>query len=826
MAFNPLKADEELGAVGHQQIDALTFSPEKADKALFNDDSVARQTINSNPEQEARFNDLSKKHGYQLDTVRRKTDDIEAVDLADRIKSASPTTRAAFQDVDFARLAHKDIENLSYIEGIFKGLGGSISESFKQAGRGVRVGATDSTSDRVDNLIPASVFPPGISMLEQQMLSRSLAAEFGIDNDGDLADAKEAAQASLFSEIKAGKEKIAELTPEDLSILQEGIRGGIHSLSVQAPLFAATLLSRSPVPMLAGMGSFEGFGAYGEARSEGLEHGQASLYAGTNASIEVLTELIPASQMVKALGPGWKSAISKFAIGELTGEQIATFTQSLNAYAHGLDEELENAVGLREKAEVQSRRQAVTFVSTLVAGGTQIGIASGAGALINRSEAGQKKLEELNQYLEQSALRESNPEKFRELIAKMSEEGVTDTIYLDAEGANVYFQGMYQGENILVGDDFKAAQDIKDQIESAIEEGRRIEIPIEVYATDIVGTDLQAGLAAHITMNSDALTQGELESADIQANIAELTKQSHEDRVENTEVYNEILGQQLAISTDRSTAETNAIVWEAHFKTWADRPGIKAQGLTPMDLLKRQFPSIGREVDPRLQKRMKAVTEADTLINMMRDGDVPQNADIFGESIIPYIMSQGGITDIGGELSALDVDEGKDGRFKRVITEGGDTLDGAAEYLMEAGYITERTEQAVVDAVAAELRGDPVYAMGNENTDLQSLQSNLNTLGDAIDQAGIDIDTMTNEEILTALGEVADPDALTQAIGDAIKPLPVASEQDFSDIQVVEEVTIEETGETVEATESAQAKFEAMMQRRDAVEQIRNCIGG
>ena len=50
MAFNPLKADEELGAVGHQQIDALTFSPEKADKALFNDDSVARQTINSNPE--------------------------------------------------------------------------------------------------------------------------------------------------------------------------------------------------------------------------------------------------------------------------------------------------------------------------------------------------------------------------------------------------------------------------------------------------------------------------------------------------------------------------------------------------------------------------------------------------------------------------------------------------------------------------------------------------------------------------------------------------------------------------------------------------------
>ena len=161
-----------------------------------------------------------------------------------------------------------------------------------------------------------------------------------------------------------------------------------------------------------------------------------------------------------------------------------------------------------------------------------------------------------------------------------------------------------------------------------------------------------------------------------------------------------------------------------------------------------------------------------------------------------------------------------------MITEGGDTLDGAAEYLMEAGYITERTEQAVVDAVAAELRGDPVYAMGNENTDLQSLQSNLNTLGDAIDQAGIDIDTMTNEEILTALGEVADPDALTQAIGDAIKPLPVASEQDFSDIQVVEEVTIEETGETVEATESAQAKFEAMMQRRDAVEQIRNCIGG
>jgi hypothetical protein len=250
----------------------------------------------------------------------------------------------------------------------------STGERFSQTARGITSRAVDRLPDSID--MP----PPGVPIEDIDRaggVREYYAQVYGIRSNEELQRVKAESQQRTVEQIQASQQRVAELTPEDLNIVERGIRGGAESLLTMAPGVAASIATRSPIPGLAAAGALEGFGGYAEARAEGLDPNSALAYGGINAGIEVATEAIGAGPLMKILNKsdigGVKKELLKFAAREVPAEQAATLLQSLNSYGFGLDEELANAKTAEEAARIQAERQAVTFISTVVAGGAQAG---------------------------------------------------------------------------------------------------------------------------------------------------------------------------------------------------------------------------------------------------------------------------------------------------------------------------------------------------------------------------------------------------------------------------------------------------------------------
>jgi hypothetical protein len=269
-----------------------------------------------------------------------------------------------------------------------KGLGTQIAEGAKQGLGGVSQAAIDALPDSIDQL------PPGLSYEEVDRIGgpRAYYAQiYGITSDEQLKQIKAQATRNITERRKTSEKRVEEVTPEDLTLLESGLRGGAESVARNLPGIVASIATKNPMPALASAGLQTGAESYGEARAEGLSPAQAARFAGIDATIEIATELLPTKWLLDTFGAkslkGVRKEVLKFAAGELAGEQLATFGQSVNAYLNDLDKELAQAQTLGEKAEIQARRQAVTAIATLATSGT---FAGGMGATAKLTEIARK----------------------------------------------------------------------------------------------------------------------------------------------------------------------------------------------------------------------------------------------------------------------------------------------------------------------------------------------------------------------------------------------------------------------------------------------------
>lgn len=244
----------------------------------------------------------------------------------------------------------------------FKGLGTSIAEQIKQIGYGYVLNRADE------------------------------AAKLFEGTEGSSREKLNAVTNEYIEKLKQSDERIKAATPQDLNVLEQGIRSGIESIVVAAPGLAASFVTKSPYPAVAAAGLQTKFGSYGQARQEGLTPKQAELYGNIDGALEAATEFLPTEFLMKSFGAkslkGVKQELVKFALGEGLGEQVATATQSLNAYANGLDKELEQAKTWQEAAEIQAKRQAITALATIVTGGVFAGGAAAVGKYREFAEKG------------------------------------------------------------------------------------------------------------------------------------------------------------------------------------------------------------------------------------------------------------------------------------------------------------------------------------------------------------------------------------------------------------------------------------------------------
>lgn len=212
--------------------------------------------------------------------------------------------------------------------------------------------------------------------------------------------------------------------------------------------------------------------------------------------------------------------------------------------------------------------------------------------------------------------------------------------------------------------------------------------------------------------------------------------------------YSDVMGQLLGVGYERAAADSTARQYAAVITRLAEQ-----SGQTVEDIMAASPLTIGRQL-PEQVRRIRG-DELTLMLGRLRAGDVPKPADMFGKSLGEYLRSAGGLKDDGGELAAIDLDVGKVGRNK-LIREDGKSLDDMAMQAWERGYFPGVARenvgpQLIVDALQSELVGTPRFSVEQENATLRDQADNLQQLQDHLDQLGVDLASMTDEEVVAML---------------------------------------------------------------------------
>ena len=279
-----------------------------------------------------------------------------------------------------------------------------------------------------------------------ERLGKFAAGQYEKLSGEDIGLIKETAIESIMGDIKKHQDIIEGVTPENLTFMEQGVRGGVTSLAqnvgpMTLGLVASavtrnpaigTAISTTPLSAMAGLDSRT------EARLEGLSVEAANAFGARQGGFELLTELVPDWMMNKMVVDAGKGAVKNFGkeflqqVGaELGAEQVNGLMQSADKYLVGLDKEMEAAKTPVEKTIIQLKRQAMTFVSTLVAAGAQSGAITGAGAILQKPQQAEAEITEAA--FDPDVDLETMVEIAEAMMEPLALEGPTDTtLKLDA----------------------------------------------------------------------------------------------------------------------------------------------------------------------------------------------------------------------------------------------------------------------------------------------------------------------------------------------------------------------------------------------------------
>lgn len=569
------------------KIDLGSFGLNEEDQQQSQLNANMTEAVKVNPDQHAQTTKLSKESGVPEFAVQSNPEQIEQklkldqINLEGMTQRAPKTSKFLTADVNNSVIAQEDVVTnlLEGIEKTFDGMGRSIGIGFDIQGRGLLLAGNESTSSRIDDLIPAGAMPIGMEF-EAQRLSREFAANMGIETDEQLATAKAEASDRLIGEIVELQKERQALTPEDMNIVQEGVRAGVESLANMAPGIGLTILSGGrTAPLLVTIGAQTFSGSYGEGRAEGLTVEEARWFASIDAAIEVGTELLPTKTLEKLItgkSKGLTKGALKFAVQEMGTEQLATLGQTLNSFMFGLDKELENAETAEEMINIQLRRQAVTAIATVVAGGAQIGAATAVNKTINKltqteqeqatqGDIEQRNIDKLSADAAKSKLRERDVESFKQFVREADGENNTH-VFIDGVQTSLYLQSKTREE-------IEADPALK-TLANAARESRAtadVAVPVDDFMGDVAGTEAATELREHMTMSEETVSpfrqeQHEVETKAYVETLMEEAQENASEYVEAQEIYTTVRDQ--LIDTGAVNA-ANASIMAQVVPAWA-----------------------------------------------------------------------------------------------------------------------------------------------------------------------------------------------------------------------------------------------------------------
>jgi len=509
-------------ALNLEKIDLGSFGINQQDAKQTALSANLSEAVKIDPDKHTKIIKLGRQSGVPEFAVESNPEEVEQKLRLDQINIESLDNRAPGtaefirRDFNNAVIAQEDVANsvLQSIETIFSGLGESILLGFKQQAIGLTLSVQEASGSRIDQIVPWSAMPIGMEN-EAQRLSLEYAEMLGVKTDEEYAELKQRGADLLVEEIQKVTEQRREITPGDMSIVEEGIRAGIESLANMVPATLAMVGTQGRAAPLFILGTQTYASSYAEARSEGLPVDEARWFAAIDSAIEVGTEILPLGTLETILtgqSKGLKKDAIRFLIREMSTEQLATALQSLNSFSFGLDEEMANAQTTEERVEIQLRRQAVTAIATVVTGGLQASGATALGRTLERlnsserqqaiqEEVEQRSIDQLDVEVRKSKMKERDVESFKQFINEADGDNNT-YVFIDGVQTSLYLQG--KSRNEIESD--PALKVLDDALREAKKTGTDVAIPVEDFTGDIVGTEHYSQLRDHMTLNAESVS--------------------------------------------------------------------------------------------------------------------------------------------------------------------------------------------------------------------------------------------------------------------------------------------------------------------------------
>lgn len=616
--------------------------------------------------------------------------------------------------------------------------------------------------------------------------------------------------------------------------------------------------------------------AYNQYIAQGFTHENAAIMAKAVAYIGAIPEVAGLGKAIKYIpGVGRVTNLAGKSVAERLGKDVleqrtvAQATKMLGVrYGEVLGTEIGTeilqtsiqTVGQNILANIEGRPEArvtwdeykdqvaETFIET--AKGTLLiaGLGPGMSYVGDVQKAGKAETmkavwETVGKGAKESKLAKKAPETFRAFVSRFAEDG---KVLINVGQWDRYWQDQdanptEMGARVGVS-------------EKDLNEARMVDGDIEISGTEFIDkiapTKHHDGLLPDLKTDPDDMSLRDAElfrknNPEIMKSLEEALANINEaqDSAAGERIVQDVFGQLLAAGVERRGAEQMSKLY-AGIANMAQRAGMD-----PDRLYRAIFGGVTRVREDALTQRPDIDLSLDPYLNMLREGKVPTQRQMFGPTLIDFIKKQGGLLDEGGELTARDA--GKEHRGL-VRPQAGKSLDAMAELAAEAGFLPpDYSPNSLLAALDRELAGDPVRSrFESGDPRLQELGSMLERLEEELGMVGLDVATMGNEEIRRRLkamekfsqlsldemsellgamdeaqGKVEQADKAAGDLAAAFDVVDIlAAAVDFGNVEITDTVRIRESGETVEMTASAQDLFDEAKQSRENALRLLDCI--
>ncbi len=447
----------------------------------------------TNPDAYAEAQRVARRTGVPVDTVlnmpkeMKRQDAVGSIDF-DTLAKTSPATAGLLADVEKAKIAHDNVDNMSRIEDTLR----PITRSVRSAVAGATFDLSSGFYGLLETgfkLVAPLADPLAGTILPENPLRR-VAAGFEGWRKGQAAMAKKV----------AGDQSGA-------GFVEQGINSGFRSFGQMAPGMAGTVMTGNPAFALGSAGALQGSQSATKALDAGKTPLQALAYGAEDATAEIATEMIPMGRLLKDLKAGapFFKVLGHQIATEVPTELAATAWQNFNEWANlNPDKPFSTYLDALPAAEAQ------TIIATITTSVLTAGMGKGVHAVANRmqqkqNDAGRANqtaelLASLNQLAAADKVLQRDPQTFQDWVGKATESSPVQQVFIDA--STLMQSGV--AEQVAAVSPAVAAQ-----LPDALQTGGQIAIPVDEYTARIAPTEYAQSLLDHLKTDPEGFSRAE-----------------------------------------------------------------------------------------------------------------------------------------------------------------------------------------------------------------------------------------------------------------------------------------------------------------------------